>query len=234
MVFRVRLRTLKLIGILLLAASISGFITSLTVIGYIQLAAVFGGWILASIVLVLVSTAGGISSNPVSLIRSYRYLVRQVLEETGLHDINPYFLPSQASGAPSMYISTSSSPTENIPKRLFVFQNSLGVRLETLGSYLLDELGGVGSGLSSAEAFLKSVLKAYLELAKDVEAGESGDTVVVRISKYIREVVEDDPPPVNIYVQIIGPVLAEALARPIRLENISVEDNGISLRFSLV
>ena len=231
----VRPGTLKWMGLALFAVSISSFLTSYFIIGYVQLSAVFAGWLLLSIVLLLVSTAGGYAANPVSLIQSYRHLVRQVLEEVGLHDINPLFLPSRISGFPSMYLSLDSGePPENLPRRFFIFGGGLGVRLETLGSYLISELGGVGEGLSSAEAFLRSSLQSYLELVRGVEVTEAGDDILVKVSGFNREVVDNDPPPVNIYVQVTGPVLAESLDRPVHLRELSQSGKHLLLSFTTV
>jgi len=227
---------LKLIAYIFIAISISGFLTSIFIIGYIELASAFAGWILASIVLAIIASSRGAFSNPESLIGSYRYIIRQILEEFNIHDKKPYFTPSSISGNPSMLIPIKINPgISKIPKRMIILKEARGVRLETLGSYVLNELGGVGEGLSSSEDMIKSVLTSYLEIAKDIKIVETGEhTIIVKISKYIREYIGEDPPSVNIYLQIIGPIISESLNRVLRFEDINYDGNNMIIKFSIM
>jgi hypothetical protein len=229
----VRSRYLGLLGLIMISLGFSGFLTSYFIIGHNQFASVFLGWLFSSLVFYLVVSSSGYASNPESIINSYRSIVRQVLEEFDLQHEYPYFIPSSLSKAPALFIVAGDDPKfSSIPRRFIVLGGLNGLRLETLGSYLVGELGGVGSDLSSAESMLKSILVTYLEMARDVEVVESGGyDIIVSVSKYVRDYIEGDPPAVNIYVQIIGPIIADALDNIIKLVSCESDGGRLIVRF---
>lgn len=227
---------LRVGGITLLAVGISGFLTSYFVINYIQLASVFAGWIFVSLVMILASSPGQSVLNIDALVKSYKLLVWQVLEEFDLHNESPYFLPSSISNTPSMYIPVTENPHfSRLPRRLFTYGDSQGVRIEVLGTHVLSEVGDVGEGLSGAESSLSSILSNYLGLARGVEVADVGGEVIdVRINGVNKAFMGSEPPSVNIYTQVVGPILAEALNTVVKL--VSMEGGGSSLfmRFRVV
>ena len=222
----------RFLNILMFSLSLSGVLTAFFIIGSYELTAVFLGWLFVSIVSILIYSARRVISNPEVLIDSYRNLVQQIVEEFNLYDVSPYYIPSKFTSKPSLYIPAGADiKCGSFPSRVLVMSDNLGLRLEVLGSYLVSELGGVANGLSSAEAFLKSVLSTYLEIARDVELQEVGDkSYLIRIRKGVQKYL-DDPPAVNIYSQIVGPVLSEALGEIVRIEGIRRERSDLYMTF---
>ena len=219
--------------VLMLSMSIAGTFTAFFIIESYALTAAFLGWLLVSIISMVIYSARKMISNPEVIIDSYRNIVQQIVEEFNLHDLSPYYIPSRFASTPSLYLPADSNVNcGSFPKRVLVMTRNIGIRLETLGTYLINELGGLADGLSSAEAFLKSVLSTYLEIARDLEIQETGDkTYLIRIKKGISKYLED-PPSVNIYSQIVGPVLSEALDEIVKLEYIRREKSDLYLSFS--
>ncbi len=228
-------RTLYL-GLIIFLSGIVGFFTSYLIVSYITLSAVFLGWVATGMVLIAVSSSRNVSISPKTLLKSYGELIHQLLDEYNINDVYPYFTPSRVSKIASMILPIGSEiASERIPRRILIpLRNSYAIRVETLGSFFLEDYGyEPGAGLATVESSLKSILTIYLSSIKDIVLDEvdGGDKVIVKVKNPDDLLLKYNSPANNLLVQIIGPYLAEALDKTIRLEKLEILKNEVSLSF---
>ena len=216
-----------LISAILLVIGLVGSLTAVFLINYPIYAIPFISWLMVGLVIyMLVSSPTRVISQ--SIINTYSRLIDSIVEEFNLHDRLPYFTPSRVSGTPTMII-PSDSKLRRIPnkiaKRLIIYQeDSYMIRIDTLGSLLMNELGGVSAGISSAETLIKSILVSLLSISNDVLISEleGGDLIVVKAVKPDESILEGRSLISNILSQISGPILAEALDEIVRLKDLKM------------
>ena len=230
------LRTLYWVGLIIFFSGIVGFFTSYFIVSYITLSAVFLGWVATGMVLLAVSSSRNVSIPPKTLLKSYGELIHQLLDEYGIDNVYPYFTPSRVSKTASMLLPIGENIVfERIPRRILIpLKDGYAVRVETLGSFFLEDYGyEAGAGLAVVESSLKSILIIYLSSVKDIvlDEADGGDKVIVRVKNPDDLLLKYNNPANNLLVQIIGPYLAEALDKTVRLEKLEVMKKEVSLSF---
>lgn len=234
-----RMNIRYLMGVMLTVVGISTSLTSIFIINIPFITAVFIAWTMVGLVLIATSKIPFKTGvNPSSLALIYENVIDNVIEEFGLHDLNPLYVPSKKAGEPVMLLSLSDEASlEGIPKRMLIFMGrDYMLRLPTLGTIINREVGGAGEDLASAEANLKMILTDYLEIADDVMIMEDsgGDGYIVKVQSPKIKYKYRTNPPSNIYCQIIGPLLSEATGMPLLLNKLIIDKGSIQMKFKLL
>jgi len=231
------------IGLFILAISITGALTSFFIIGSLKLTAVFSGWILVgAIIIALFSRTFSEALNPLLTLKTYEDFIKCILEEFSVHDIKPLFIPSNKAGEPIMLI----TPTEKnsnfnlkiIPKRFIIYNsNNYALRIETLGTFLYRQLEGITlDGIPTLESTLKTLLINDLNIAKDIlliESPEENKVIIKITSPLIRDVLRNESNS-NVYLQIVGVLLAESLKKVVQLDNLKIDGKNLILNFKVL
>ena len=219
---------------MMLASGLTAAAAALLLAGSPRLAAAFVSWAMAGAVLLV---TGVRRLRRVEAVRIYEEVVDSVVKEFGLHDVKPLYAPSSIAGEPVMILSPANpGAVRRVPRRMLIFAgDTVYLRVPTLGTMLLGELGGV-SDIPSAEAVLKTMLKDYLEVADDVLVAEEagGESYVVEISRPRLRYDLRSNVPSNVYCQVVGPVLAEAVGALLKLEEASRSGSSLKLRLRRV
>jgi len=228
------------IGTLIFTVGIVGALTSFIIINSRFLTAAFLSWTVVGIVYIAIlskGVRGGL--NPLLALKAYEETVAHLLEEFSLHDVPPYFVPSKYAKEPVMLISSSGefrfSP---VPNRLIIYEkDDYALRIKTLGTVISKDLGGIsGGGVVTAENMLKLILVNDMNIADDIIISESpaGDVITVRLLSPLVKHSELSLIAANIYIQLIGTILAEATQKIIKLHEYEVKRKELTSKFMVV
>jgi len=228
-----------LAGIALLITGLSGVLTSFFIINSIPLTAAFIAWIMIGLVLLAISRNPlKLGVDPTVLSRIYEEAIDNLIQEFNMHDVQPIYAPKKYSGEPVMILSLNDNINlPRLPKRLITYvNNNYILRIPTLGTTLLKELEATIPDLSSAEEMVNTIIVDILDSANNVRISEyaGGKEIVARISSPKIKYTYKTNPSSNLYTQIIGPIIAEATNKLIKLKNMEISKGYIELSFTLI
>lgn len=224
------------IGVILLTCGSLLALTSYTIINSVLLTASFISWIMVGATLIALSRVPSrININPSTLAQIYEEALDNVIEEFGLHDVAPIYVPSKYAGEPVMILTLSDNVNiERVPRRLLIFMgDNYVLRLPTLGTIILKEVGEAASDLPSAEELIRDVIVDYLDIAGSIAVteGVGGNLYVAVVNKPKIKYSSGTNLASNIYSQVVGVILSEALNTKLMLTKLSIEREEIKLEF---
>jgi len=228
------------IGTLIFTVGIVGALTSFIIINSHFLTAAFLSWTVVGIVYIAIlskGVRGGL--NPLLALKAYEETVAHLLEEFSLHDVLPYFVPSKYAEEPIMIISSSGEfKFSPIPKRLIIYgKDDYALKIKTLGTVIASSIGGLsGGGVNAAENSLKLILINDMNIASNLAISESptGDIITVKLSSPLLRHSELSIIAANMYIQIIGTILAETTQKVIKLHEYEVKRKELISKFVVI
>lgn len=229
-----------LIGTIIFTVGITGALTSFLIIDSPFLTAVFLSWVVVGLVYVSILSRGlGGGLNPLLILEAYETSITHLLEEFGLYDIEPFFVPSKYSKEPVMIIPSSGEfKFSPVPRRLIIYgEGEYALRVETFGTAISRKLGDISGGdISAAENTLKLILVNDMNLADDIIVSESsaGDEIAVEISRPVLKHKEELVVAANIYLQIVGTIISETIQKIIRLIKFESGNKQLTFKFLIV
>lgn len=230
------------VGLNLLIIGIAGSLTAFIVLNVPELAAALAGVAMVGAVLFVVGLE--MPEHPVKAMREeIEYLrenVERLLEELGVLDKNPIFIPSTMSnnGNPSIIVPlTKNVKLEDIrgkiPERiLIVTKNIPCLKIKPPCIKIVDEIGvSKVETMSQIEDFLSKILVQHLNIVDNVKADiKTNGVIVVKLSK-IKYGFSKYRGKIDFITAIVGAVLAEALNKKVKLLSVKREIGEITLFF---
>ena len=231
-----------IVGLNLLIIGTAGSLTAFIILNVPELAAALAGVAMVGAVLFVVGLE--MPEHPIKAMREeIEYLkenIERLLEELGVLDKNPIFLPSTMSsnGKPSIIVPLTKNVKledvkRKIPERmLIVTKNIPCLKIKPPCIKIVDEIGvSKVETMGQIEDFLSKILVQHLNIVDNVKAAIKTDgAIVVTLSK-IKHDFSKYRGKIDFITAIVGTVLAEALNKRVELLSVERKLSEITLFF---
>jgi len=219
-----------IVGLNLLVIGVAGSLTAFIILNVPELAAALAGVAMVGAVLFVVGWE--MPEHPIKAMREeIEYLkenVERLLEELGVLDRNPVFIPSTMStdGKLSIIIPLTKnteleSTGRKIPERMLVTMKNIPcLKLKPPCLKIIDELGvSEVETIGQVEDFISKTLVQHLNIVDGVKVATRTDgTIVVTLSK-IKYGFSKYRGKIGFIITIVGAILAETFNRKIEFLN---------------